>query len=93
MQAVETTQPHTGEWYSFSELFDAYPDNWVLLAFPDELTPNEEWDIMNIRGVLIAMNQKKSVVWQALRLYADEHPNVQTFFFATERPDDEIVLI
>ncbi len=93
MHAATASAPQLGEWYSFEDLFDAYPDNWVLLVFPKELTPEESWDIMRTRGVLIAMDPNKDVVWDVYREYTAEHPGIETFFFATERPDDGIVLI
>jgi len=88
MQAAESTQPRLGEWYSRQELFDAYPGYWVLLAFPDELTPEEAWDIMHTHGMLVEMSRDHDKVWQTYRTYKLKHRQTPTYFFATEQEED-----
>jgi hypothetical protein len=80
MQATTMPTPQLGEWYSRQELFDAYPGHWALLAFPNELSPEEGWDIMYTRGVLIEMDQNHDKVWQAYRRYKAEQPHTPTYF-------------
>jgi hypothetical protein len=61
--------PRIGERYSSDDLYDRYPGYWALLAFPEGLTPEQEWDIMATPGVLVALETDEGIVWQQLLAY------------------------
>jgi hypothetical protein len=80
--------PHIGERYSSDDLFDRYPGFWALLAFPDGLTPDQEWNIMATPGVLVALETSRSALWMKRRAYRQEHPDAVVYHFATESVED-----
>ncbi|HLG77270.1 MAG TPA: hypothetical protein VKX46_12710 [Ktedonobacteraceae bacterium] len=80
--------PHIGERYSSNDLFARYPGYWVLLAFPEGLTAEQEWDIMNTPGVLVAMEARRNSLWQARKHYLHLHPGTIVYQFATDMWED-----
>jgi hypothetical protein len=80
--------PRIGERYSSDDLFDRYPGYWALLAFPDGLTPDQEWNIMATPGVLVALEKSRSALWMKRRAYRQTHPDATVYHFATESLDD-----
>lgn len=84
--------PLIGERYSSDDLYARYPGYWALLAFPEGLTPAQEWDIMATPGVLVALDVDEDSVWQQLLTYKAAHPGVHLYEFATEQSEDFILI-
>ncbi len=84
--------PLIGEHYSSDDLYARYPGYWALLAFPEGLTPAQEWDIMATPGVLVALEMSRSAVLLKRRAYRQEHPTTTIYHFATETLDDVVLI-
>jgi len=84
--------PRIGERYSSDDLYDRYPGYWALLAFPEGLTPEQEWDIMATPGLLVALETSWSALLLKRRAYRQAHPTAPVYHFATESLEDVVLI-
>lgn len=84
--------PRIGERYSSDDLFERYPGYWALLAFPEGLKPDQEWNIMATPGVLVALDSNETEVWHHYLAYRQAHPDIPLYEFATEQLEELAVI-